>query len=249
LFSAGPKSTFRSRRESNEKSFCFRSIRNKGNECKVVEAWRVLNFPRSAVGYQLEGRNASKNPISHSISRATRKRFNRLRPSGCRMTTSQEHLRRLPIPDDFYWSRKIFHCPPWIDWVILSAKWHKYRKPRDFGTGRFYFNGNERRWRLRSRTRNGNNAETTNNGEGKLRRELKRPLPFLTRYFWKRFIENVFSAKSFFTFSYSDHRIYHKYWINEKCFCLNIRDRNKNCQFFCVIVINYQKGFYFYPIY
>lgn len=85
------------------------------SEYKVVEAWRVLNFPRRcAVGYQLEGRNVDKNPISHSISRATRKRDSTLPltsvfDSRCWTTKLQKHLRRLypwwlppPRPERFF---------------------------------------------------------------------------------------------------------------------------------------------------
>jgi len=154
------------------------------------------------VGYQLEGRNASKNPISHSISRATRKRFNCLRPSVPAAAWRNREgifdafpsLMTLPSPERFF---SVLHNElPGLFCRRNSSSNTENHEISVSHTRRFYFTGNKRRWH--SCTCNGNNAETTNNAEGKLRRELKRP--FLARYFWKRFIGNVFFLRKFSSF-------------------------------------------------
>jgi len=116
-------------------------------------------------------------------------------------------------------------------------------------TRRFYFIGNKRRWH--SCTCNGNNAETTNNAEGKLRRESKRLSPLLARYFWKRFIGNVFFLRKVFEFSCDDHyEIRHEYSIKiESFFCLYIRDHDKNFQSFSFCIEINQKRLYFVNLY
>lgn len=192
-------------------------IRNKkwNDECEVVEAWRVLNFlRRSAVGYQLEG-NAGKNPISHSISRATWKRSSPPLPLSsafgggprfrCDETTREEKRRRtslyrlFPYPWRSSSLRRFFSVLREIGRVI-SLRWNGSSNTESRGLlfdvawrgRRFYFAGNKLSTTTYHVVRGGNNAETTNNGGTKLRRELKRLSSFMARYILETIYWNIF---------------------------------------------------------
>lgn len=131
-----------------------------------------------------------KNPISHSISRATRKRFNRLRPSrgsGCHMTKPRESISSPPFFLMTIPGAGKFFLVLLVDWSGYFADGMAHRTPeshelRRRATGDFISPETNSTRRLRS-TRSGNNAETANNGGGKLRRELKGLSSFIARYF------------------------------------------------------------------
>lgn len=137
-----------------------------------------FKFPSSfrGRGYQLEGRNVGKNPISHSISRAAQEIQPHpiLKPRLPRR--NRESIFGAPAVLDDPVPATTPRKDPFVDWPSYSAGGMAHRTTRATRLGvvrwAILFPRKRTRRRLCS-ARSGNNVKTTNNGGGKLRTELK----------------------------------------------------------------------------